>query len=93
MQVTSTECSEDAPSIVFEGSLDAEDQCASLCDAYSATPIGCTFAHWTLKDHYCRLYDEPMSAYLKNCERLGGPPDLGDCPVTHPEDSSCDGLR
>jgi len=92
-EVTSTECSVDAPSIVFEGSLDVEDQCTSLCDAYSATPMGCTFAHWTSIGRKCRLYNEPLWAYLSHCELLGGPPDLVDCPVTHPEDSSCDGLR
>ena len=93
MQVTSTQCSVDSPSIVYEKSLDAEDQCTQLCDSFSQTSVGCTFSHWTRDDHYCRLYKEPLSAYLGHCQLLGGPPDLGDCPVTHPEDSSCDGLR
>jgi len=92
-EVTSTEYTSDGPSMVFEESLDDEDQCTSICDAYSVTPIGCTFAHWTSVGGKCRLYNEPLSEYLSHCLLLGGPPDLGDCPVTNPEDSSCDGLR
>ena len=83
----------DMPDIVFEGSLEAKDQCTSLCDAYSNIPLGCTFAQWTQSNCYCRLYNEPISAYLGHCQLLAGPPNLGDCPVTHPKDSSCDGLR
>ena len=79
--------------MVLQETLEDEDQCRSICEVYSKTPTGCTFANWTSYSSTCRLYNEPLSTYLGHCQLLGGPPHLGDCPVTQPDDNSCDGLR
>ena len=41
----------------------------------------------------CILYNEAFSDYLANCQLLSGPPDVSDCPVDHPEENSCAGMR
>ena len=45
--MSSSECSRDQPSIVFEDQLETEEECVTLCQTYaSISVIGCTFAAW-----------------------------------------------
>ena len=95
-KVTSSECSRDQPSIVFEDQLETEEECVSLCQTYANIPvIGCTFAAWEagLVLGTCTLYKEPFANYIAHCQLLSGPPDISGCSVDHPEENSCDGIR
>ena len=96
VQVASSGCSKDEPFIVFEEQLATEPQCADLCQSYSSTVIGCSFAMWVKTQGLggkCVLYKEPFANYLAHCKQLSGPPDISGCSVDQPEESSCDGLR
>ena len=95
-QVTSSECSRDEPSIVYENHLESEEECRLTCNTFETISIGCTFAAWSTSHTQranCRLYVEPFWKYLNHCDLLAGPSDLSDCDVDRPEDHSCDVLR
>ena len=95
-QVSSSECSRDQPSIVFEDQLETEEECVTLCQTYaSISVIGCTFAAWEagVVLGKCTLYKEPFANYLAHCQLLAGPPDVSGCSVDHPAENSCDGIR
>ena len=65
-QVTSSQCSEDAPFMEGFGA-ETEAQCRALCDAHSLLPaLGCTFYAWTPGEALnCLLYTEPFAQFLR----------------------------
>ena len=75
-KVTSSECSRDGPFIVFEGPLEHEEDCRTLCQTYANIPAlgGCTFAAWKAGSVLgtCLLYNEPFADYIANCFLLAG---------------------
>ena len=94
--MSSSECSRDQPSIVFEDQLETEKECVALCQTYaSISVIGCTFAAWEagVVLGKCTLYKESFANYLAHCQLLAGPPDVSGCSVDHPAENSCDGIR
>ena len=94
--MSSSECSRDQPSIVFEDQLETEKECVALCQTYaSISVIGCTFAAWEagVVLGKCTLYKEPFANFLAHCQLLAGPPDVSGCSVDHPAENSCDGIR
>ena len=82
---------------MFEGQLETEEQCVSICQTYAAIPVmGCTFAAWEASwflGGICTLYKEAFADYISHCQLLAGPPDISDCSVDNPEDNSCQGIR
>ena len=94
--MSSSECSRDQPSIVFEDQVETEKECVALCQTYaSISVIGCTFAAWEagVVLGKCTLYKEPFANFLAHCQLLAGPPDVSGCSVDHPAENSCDGIR
>ena len=90
-KVSSSECSRDQPSIVFEDQLETEKECVALCQTYaSISVIGCTFAAWEagVVLGKCTLYKEPFANFLAHCQLLAGPPDVSGCSVDHPAENS-----
>jgi len=95
-EVASSRCDRDDSQLVFESQLSSEQECIDLCQVFSTTTKGCSFAAWTPEPPLggkCLLYREKFADYLAHCEVLSGPPDVSGCHVDDPPESSCDGVR
>jgi len=95
-EVASSRCDKDDSQLVFESQLSSEQECTDLCQVFSTTTKGCTFAAWSPEPPLggkCLLYKEEFADYLAHCEVLSGPPDVSGCHVDDPPESSCDGVR